>query len=93
MLARSHCHLACTSQCNRSPADVARERGTFKAMRRLHEAHREWGEVQYLFQDEATCVRACASFGIRCASVWLAPHPLNGVATQVCWAGDWEAEP
>ena len=72
MLARSHCHLACTSQCNRSPADVARERGTFKAMRRLHEAHREWGEVQYLFQDEATCVRACASFGIRCASVWLA---------------------
>ena len=41
-------------------------------MRRLHEAHREWGEVQYLFQDEATCVRACASFGIRCASVWLA---------------------
>lgn len=43
-------------ECNRSPADVARERGTFKAMRRLHEAHREWGEVQYLFQDEATSV-------------------------------------
>lgn len=40
-------------EANRSPVDIARERGAYKALKALHDAAGKRGRVKYLFRDEA----------------------------------------
>ena len=40
-------------ECQRTPMDIARERGAFRVLKKLHGALNKEGQTKYLFRDEA----------------------------------------
>ena len=43
-------------QTQRTPIDIARERGAFRMLKRLHGAVNQQGQAKHLFKDEAMWV-------------------------------------
>jgi hypothetical protein len=49
----SHAAGLVAVQTQRTPIDIARERGAFRMLKRLHGAVNQQGQAKFLFRDEA----------------------------------------
>ena len=52
-------------QTQRTPIDIARERGAFRMLKRLHGAVNQQGQAKHLFKDEAMWVLLLLLPGLR----------------------------